>query len=221
MKEAKDKYTKKVTSPFILGESSVTYRAPQGFFGSFGAKEKNVWPDPFHMDDEYDDADEGETSSSCKMVKIKKPKKGFIDNEVVFTDEEMEIDSTLKNNISKNIEKLQEEDLNISKLMDSSDKDEVFDTDKKVQNLLSKYKGIFVQLGDSDGQKSELDASSERDGQKSGHDASSERDGEKSGHDASSERDGEKSELDASSERDVHSVGDDNATYIGDKKIDT
>ena len=87
------------------------------------------------MDDDYDDVDEGETSSSCKMVKIKKPKKGFIDNQVVFTDEEMEIDSTLKNNIGKNIEKLQEEDLNISKLMDSSDKDEVFDTDNKVQNL--------------------------------------------------------------------------------------
>ena len=47
----------------------------------------------------------------------------------------MEIDSTLKDNIGENIEKLQEEDLNISKLMDSSDKDEVFDTDNKVQNL--------------------------------------------------------------------------------------
>ena len=132
MKEAKDKYTKKVTSPFILGESSVTYCAPQGFYGSLGAKEKNVQPDPVHMDDDYDDADEGETSSSCEMVKIKQPKKGCIDNQVVFTDDEMEIDSTLKNNIGKNIEKLQEEDLNISKLMDSSDKDEVFDTYKKV-----------------------------------------------------------------------------------------
>ena len=115
VKEAKDKYTKKVASPFILGESSITYRAPQGFYGSFGAKEKNVRPNPVHMDDDYDDADEGEMSSSCEMVKIKKPKKEFIDNQVVFTDEEMEMDSTLKNNIGKNIEKLQEEDLNISK----------------------------------------------------------------------------------------------------------
>ena len=65
-----------------------------------------------------------------------------------------------------------------------------------------------MQPGDSDGQKSELDASSERDGQKSELDASS-------------ERDRQKSELDASSEHDVHSVGDDNATYIGDLKIDT
>ena len=97
------------------------------------------------MDDYYDDAGGGETSSSCKMVKIKKPKKRFIVNQVVFTDDEMEIDSTLKNNIGENLEKLQEEDLNISKLMDSSDKDEVFDTDKKIEDMRSKYKGMFMQ----------------------------------------------------------------------------
>ena len=91
-----------------MAESSVTYHPPppKGFYGSFGAKEKNVQPDPVHEDDDYDDADGGETSSSCKMVKIKKPKKGFIENEVVFTDDKMEIDSTLKNNIDKNLEKV-------------------------------------------------------------------------------------------------------------------
>ena len=135
VKEAKDKYTKKVASPFILAESSVTYWPPQGFYGSFGAKEKNVRPNPVHLDDDFDDADGGETSSSCEIVKIKKLKKGFIENEVVFTDDEMEIDSTLKNNIGENLEKVQEDDLNISKLMDSSDKDEVFDTDKKSQEM--------------------------------------------------------------------------------------
>ena len=146
MKEAKDKYTKKVASPFILAESSVMYRPPpEGFYGSFGAKEKNVRPDPVHIDDDWDDADGGETSSSCEIVKIKKPKKGFIENEVVFTDDEMDIDSTLKNNIGENLEKVQEDDLNISKLMDSSDKDEVFDTDKKIQEMRSTYKGIFME----------------------------------------------------------------------------
>ena len=60
-------------------------------------------------------------------------------------DDEMEIDSTLKNNIGENLEKVQEDDLNISKLMDSSDKDEVFDTDKKIQEMQSTYKGIFMQ----------------------------------------------------------------------------
>ena len=78
-------------------------------------------------------------------MKIKKPKKGFIENEVVFTDDKMEIDSTLKNNIGENLEKVQEDDLNISKLMDSSDKDEVFDTDKKIQEMRSTYKAIFMQ----------------------------------------------------------------------------
>ena len=138
MKEAKDEYTKKVASPFILAESSVTYHPPtppEGFYGSFGAKEKNVRPDPVHLDDDLDDADGGETSSSCEIVKIKKLKKGFIENEVVFTDDKMDIDSTLKNNIGENLEKVKEDDLNISKLMDSSDKDEVFDTDKKIQEM--------------------------------------------------------------------------------------
>ena len=75
MKEAKDKYTKKVASPFILAESSVTYcPPPEGFYGSFGAKEKNVRPDPVHLDDDWDDAGGGETSSSCEIVNIKKPK---------------------------------------------------------------------------------------------------------------------------------------------------
>ena len=92
-------------------------------------------------------------------MKIKKPKKGFIENEVVFTDDEMEIDSTLKNNIGENLEKVQEDDLNISKLMDSSDKDEVFDTDKKIQEMRSTYKGIFMQPDVCDGR----DVNSKRD----------------------------------------------------------
>ena len=145
MKEAKDKYTKKVASPFILAELSVMYRPPRDSMAHFGAKEKNVRPDPIHLYDDFDDADGGETSSGCEIVKIKKPKKRFIENEVVFTDDEMEIDSTLKNNIGENLEKVQEDDLNISKLMDSSDKDEVFDTDKKIQEMRSTYKGIFMQ----------------------------------------------------------------------------
>ena len=97
------------------------------------------------------------------MVQIKKPKKGFIENEVVFTDDKMEIDTTLKNNIGKNLEKVQEEDLNISKIMDSSDKDEVFDTDKKIQGIQSKYQGIFVPLDVLDRNNSECDVNSELD----------------------------------------------------------
>ena len=92
-------------------------------------------------------------------MKIKKPKKGFIENEVVFTDDKMDIDSTLKNNIGENLEKVQEDDLNISKLMDSSDKDEVFDTDKKIQEMRSTYKGIFMESDVHDG----CDVNSERD----------------------------------------------------------
>ena len=92
-------------------------------------------------------------------MKIKKPKKGFIENEVVFTDDEMNIDSTLKNNIGENLEKVQEDDLNISKLMDSSDKDEVFDTDKKIQEMRSTYKGIFMESDVHDGR----DVNSKRD----------------------------------------------------------
>ena len=54
---------------------------------------------------------------------------------MVFTDDEMKIDLTLKNNIGENLGKVQEDDLNIYKLVDSSDKDEVFDTDKKIQEM--------------------------------------------------------------------------------------
>ena len=100
------------------------------------------------------------------MVKIKKPKKGFIENEVIFTDDEMEIDSTLKKIIS---EKIQEDDLNISKLMDSSDKDEVFDTDKKIQEMRSTYKGIFMQPDVRDGR----DVNSKHDVHSSGDSLSS------------------------------------------------
>ena len=92
-------------------------------------------------------------------MKIKKPKKGFIENEVVFTDDEMDIESTLKNNIGENLEKVQEDDLNISKLMDSSDKDEAFDTDKKIQEIQSTYKGIFMEPDVCDG----CDVNSKRD----------------------------------------------------------
>ena len=129
----------------------------------FGANETNVEGNPVNLDDDNDDADAdgGKMSSSYEMVKMKKPKKGFIENEVVFTDNEMEIETTLKNNIGENLEKVQEEDLNISKILDSSDKDEVCDTptDKKINDIRSKYQGIFVH----DGNNSECGVNSEHD----------------------------------------------------------
>ena len=91
--------------------------------------------------------EETESSASHKEVILKKPKKGFIDNEVIFTDDDTEIDNTLKNNIGEDLGKMNVEDLSISKILDSSDKDEIFEiaTEKKsLDDITSQYPGIFV-----------------------------------------------------------------------------
>ena len=130
-KKAKENYSKKLAATFILGEASVTYRPPSGFYGSFGVKEMNVHGQS--EDDEEDDVDEDtESSTGPEEVVLKKPKKGFLDNELFFSDDdEIEIDDTLKNNIGEDL-KVQVEDLNVSKILDSSDKEDIFaDTREK------------------------------------------------------------------------------------------
>ena len=80
--------------------------------------------------------------------------------------------------------------------MDSSDKDEVFDSDKKIQEMRSTYKGIFMQPDVRDGQNSECDVNSE-------HDVYSEHDVHSVGDDIK-----------------FDSLSSPPPTYIGDMKID-
>ena len=167
-KKAKEHYSKRLAATFILSESSVTYHPPAGYYGSFGIKESNVQGKS--EDDEDDVDEETESSASHEEVILKKPKKGFIDNEVIFTDDDTEIDNTLKNNIGEDLGKMNVEDLSISKILDSSDKDEIFEiaTEKKsLDDITSQYPGIFVRpkcdVQDSKSDVQDVNSDSKRD----------------------------------------------------------
>ena len=81
---------KSLAAKFILSESSVTYRPPSGFYGNFGSQERNVQGQAAKTDEEeVDDEVDDESSSSVEFVTIRKPKQGFISNEVIaITSEE-------------------------------------------------------------------------------------------------------------------------------------
>ena len=68
--------------------------------------------------DEDDDIQEVDSSSSMDKVIIKKPKKGFIDNEL-FPDDSLDVSyDTLKNNINKSISRLEADDIDIDHIME-------------------------------------------------------------------------------------------------------
>ena len=171
-KKAKENYSKKLAATFILGESSVMYRPPAGYYGSFGVKEINVHGQS--EDGEEEDVDEDtESSTGPEEVVLKKPKKGFLENEVIFSDDdEMEIDNTLKNNIGEDL-KVQVEDLNVSKILDSSDKEDIFEIAEKktVDSISSQYPALFVRpKRDVQDSKRDVNSYSERDVQDSKRD---------------------------------------------------
>ena len=74
-----------LAAKFILSESSVTYRPPVGFYGNFGSVERNVLPqsEKLNEDEEEDGSYSDASSSSIEVVNDRKPKTGFISNEVV------------------------------------------------------------------------------------------------------------------------------------------
>ena len=208
-KKAKKDYSKRLAATFILGESSVTYRPPAGYYGSFGVKDINVHG---QSEDGEDDVDEDtESSTGPEEVVLKKPKKGFLNNEVIFSDDDdTEIDNTLKNNIGEDL-KVQVEDLNVSKILDSSDKEEIFEIAEKktVDSISSQYPALFVRPK-RDVQDSERDVNSDskRDVHDSEHDVNSD-----SKHDV---QDSKRDVVNSDSKRDVNS---DSEGHVQDSNV--
>ena len=116
LKKLADQRTKNLAGQFVFSESSVTYRPPEGYYGNFGVTECNVTGGIISINDEDDEINEGDSSSSMVKVIIKKPKKGFIDNEL-FPDDSLDVSyDTLKNNINKSISRLEEDDIDLDQI---------------------------------------------------------------------------------------------------------
>ena len=110
----------------MFSESSVTYRPPEGYYGKFGVTEHNVKGGSTSVHDEDDDIQEVDSSSSTDKVIIKKPKTGFIDNEL-FPDDSLDVSyDTLKSNINKSISRLEADDIDLDNIIKD---DGIVDTD--------------------------------------------------------------------------------------------
>ena len=96
---------KKLAAKFIFGKSSVTYRPPHGFYGEFGVNETAATscPPVFEIDNDDNDNDDGLSVKIVddkpeKLKNIKKPKVGFITNEVISDDDRCdEVDHDVNN----------------------------------------------------------------------------------------------------------------------------
>ena len=143
----KKQRSKAIAGGFVLEESDVTYRAPKGFYGDFGVAERNVQGKATMHEDNEDEVEEaGSSGSSTEKVVIKKPKTGFINNELFPPDDEELSDTTLKNNISVALAQIGEEDIEVNQLVDhdvtnrdvtncdgtTPDKMNLFNRDRKV-----------------------------------------------------------------------------------------
>ena len=116
-KELEDRRGKRLAAKFIYGESGVTYRPPRDFYGKFGVDESEEKCNPPLIVLDDDDKDYNDDHSSVKIIddvsnqkkqRLKKPKVGFIQNEVVSDGDEIcECDGTIDHDVneSKNIEK--------------------------------------------------------------------------------------------------------------------
>ena len=135
LKKLADKRTKNLAGQFVFSKSSVTYRPPEGYYGKFSVTEHNVKGGSTSVHDEDNDIQEVESSSSTDKVIIKKPKKGFIDNEL-FPDDSLDVSyDTLKNNINKSISRLEADDIDIDHIMEDDGNRDVTagaDTDRDV-----------------------------------------------------------------------------------------
>ena len=135
LKKLADKRTKNLAGQFVFSKSSVTYRPPEGYYGKFGVTEHNVKGGSTSVHDEDDDIQEVDSSSSTDKVIIKKPKKGFIDNEL-FPDDSLDVSyDTLKNNINKSISRLEADDIDVDHIMEDDGNRDVTagaDTDRDV-----------------------------------------------------------------------------------------
>ena len=126
LKKLQDQRTKNLAGQFVFFKSSVTYRPPEGYYGKFSVTEHNVKGGSKSVHDEDDDIQEVDLSSSTDKVIIKKPKKGFIDNEL-FPDDSLDVSyDTLKSNINKSISRLEADDIDLDHILND---DSVVDTD--------------------------------------------------------------------------------------------
>ena len=96
-------------SAFILDQSSITFRAVSGYYGNFGEKD--------HLFDDQKDFEDSdiyveESSQEIDLPELPKNKK----KNFIHSDDEDELtigDVTLRNNISKNIQYLEAEDIDV------------------------------------------------------------------------------------------------------------
>ena len=96
---------RKLAAPFILSESSVTFRAVAGQYGQFGEKDSMY-------DDQQDFDKDGDTSESTP--KVKKTNVIHSDDDDDDDNDGLSIgDTTLRNNIQKNIEMLEDDDIDL------------------------------------------------------------------------------------------------------------
>ena len=123
LKKLAEQRTKNLAGQFVFSESSVTYRPPEGYYGNFGVTECNVTGGIISINNEDDEVNEGDSSSSTDKVIIRKPKKGFIDNEL-FPDDSLDVSyDTLKNNINKSISRLEDDDIDLDQIGVDNDRD--------------------------------------------------------------------------------------------------
>ena len=117
LKKLADKRTKNLAGQFVFSKSSVTYRPPEGYYGKFGVTEHNVKGGSTSVQDEDNDINEVDSSSSMDKVIIKKPKMGFIDNQL-FPDDSLDVSyDTLKSNINKSISRLEADDIDLDHII--------------------------------------------------------------------------------------------------------
>ena len=117
LKKLQDQRTKNLAGQFVFSKSSVTDRPPEGYYGKFSVTEHNVKGGSKSVHDEDNDIQEVDLSSSTDKVVIKKPKKGFIDNEL-FPDDTLDVSyDTLKSNINKSISRLEADDIDLDHIM--------------------------------------------------------------------------------------------------------
>ena len=122
--QLKKQRSKEIAGGFVLDESDMTYRAPKGFYGHFGVPERNIQgKSTMHEDNEDEVEEEGSSGSSTEKVGIKKPKTGFINNELFPADDEEISDTTLNNNISVALAQSKEEDIEVNQLVDRDVRD--------------------------------------------------------------------------------------------------
>ena len=162
LQELQNKRSKKLAAKFIFSESAVTYRPPVGYYGSFGVTEKDnpeVIEINDHDDDDNDDEDDNDmiVDDIIKPDVLKKPKEGFLDNELIEkTDDEAEVQDgsdgfspsceleldqdIISNNVNKALDSLGFEDLDVDTLMNS-------DEDMKDQSKSSDVEKSMVEVG--------------------------------------------------------------------------